>query len=353
MRIDEQSRQWQAVAQRDRAADGRFVYAVSTTGVYCRPSCPSRRPRPANVAFFADPAAAERAGYRACRRCRPQEKAADPKPVMVQQACDLIVRALDDGDAAPSLAALGTALHLSPFHLQRLFKRTLGISPRDYAAAQRLARVKARLKDGEDVTAALYGAGYGSSSRLYEQADAKFGMTPATYRKHGAGAEIGYTIGPSPLGRLLVAATARGVCAVMLGNDDAGLIAELEGDFSAATLRREDKRLGPWVTTILDHLAGSEPMLDLPLDVRASAFQWQVWRELVRIPAGETASYRTIAERIGKPRAARAVGNACARNPVSLVIPCHRALRGDGTLGGYRWGLERKAKLLAREKSTT
>ncbi|HXP30263.1 MAG TPA: bifunctional DNA-binding transcriptional regulator/O6-methylguanine-DNA methyltransferase Ada [Stellaceae bacterium] len=344
---------WQSVARRDRTADGRFVYAVGTTGVYCRPSCPSRRPKQANVAFFDNAAAAERAGYRPCKRCRPQQNSTDPASATVRRACAVIDRALEDGEPAPSLAVLGRAAGSSPFHLQRLFKRTLGISPREYADAQRLARVKARLKEGNGVADALYAAGYGSSSRLYERADAQLGMTPATYRKAGAGAEIRYAISASPLGRLLVAATERGLCAVMLGEDDQRLAAALAKEFSAASIRREDKELGGSVKAIVAHLEGRLPALDLPLDLRASAFQWRVWRELMRIPYGTTATYHTIAERIGKPNAARAVGHACARNPVALAIPCHRVLRADGSLGGYRWGVARKAKLLAQEKAAT
>ena len=351
MNTSDQQRLWQAVIERDRAADGRFVYAVSTTGIYCRPSCPSRRPKESHVAFFDNAGAAERAGYRPCQRCHPREGAADPAVATVRRACRAIDEALDDGDAAPALAALGAAVGTSPYHLQRLFTRVLGISPRHYAETRRLERVKAQLKEGNGVADALYAAGYGSASRLYERADAQLGMTPATYRRHGAGAEIRYTIAPSPLGRLLVAATARGVCAVMLGEDDARLAAALATEYAAATIHREDEGLGRWVKALLRHLEGRAPALALPLDLRASAFQWQVWRELMRIPYGETATYRVIAERIGKPQAARAVGHACASNPVALAIPCHRVLRGDGTLGGYRWGLKRKAQLLAQEKA--
>jgi AraC family transcriptional regulator, regulatory protein of adaptative response / methylated-DNA-[protein]-cysteine methyltransferase len=345
---------WQAVATRSRAADGAFVYAVTTTGVYCRPSCGSRRPLRENVQFFPLPEAAERAGYRACLRCRPHEQAAsDPMREQVRRACGLIDRALDEGEgSAPSLAALGEALGISGHQLQRVFKRQLGISPREYADARRLGRVKARLREGDDIAGALYEAGYGSSSRLYERSDAQLGMTPATYRKHGKGAAIDFAIADSPLGRLLVGATERGICAVSLGGSDKALEDWLRQEYSAATIKRDEARLGAWVAAIVAHLEGKEPDLDLPLDLQATGFQWRVWRELQKIPYGTTASYSTIARRIGQPAAVRAVANACAGNPAALVIPCHRVTRSDGAAGGYRWGAERKAKLLATEKST-
>jgi len=350
--IQEQERYWQAVAERASEADGRFVYAVSTTGIYCRPSCPSRRPLRRNVEFFPLPEAAERAGYRACQRCRPKEATADdPARERVRRACRLIDAALEEGEnGVPSLASLGTALAMSPFHLQRLFKRHLGISPREYADARRLSRVKARLADGEDVTGALYAAGYGSSSRLYERAGAQLGMTPATYRKGGAGAVISYASARTQLGRLLVAATEKGICAVMLGEKEEALAADLKSQYAAAEIRHEQKRLGPWLEALVAHLKGKLPDLHLPLDLRATSFQWRVWRELQRIPYGTTATYRAIAQRIGQPSSVRAVARACASNRAALVIPCHRVLREDGDLAGYRWGIARKAKLIEREK---
>ena len=346
---------WSAVASRARSADGAFVYAVTTTGVYCRPSCPSRRPRRENVQFFPLPEAAERAGYRPCRRCRPQEqKASDPAAQRVRRACRLIDEALTDGDTgAPSLSRLGEAVGTSAHQLQRLFKRTLGISPREFAAARRLARVKDRLRQGDGVAGALYEAGYGSSSRLYERSNAQLGMTPATYRKRGEGMAIGFTTAPCALGRVLVAATERGIAAVSLGDSDAKLEAALGREYAAATIRREDASLGPSLKAILAHLDGTGPDLDLPLDLQATAFQWRVWRELQKIPYGETASYGEIARRIGRPRAVRAVANACAGNRAALIVPCHRVVREDGALGGYRWGAERKAKLLAAEKRSS
>jgi AraC family transcriptional regulator of adaptative response/methylated-DNA-[protein]-cysteine methyltransferase len=345
---------WQAVESRSRAADGGFVYAVTTTGVYCRPSCPSRRPLRSNVEFYPLPAAAEHAGYRPCRRCRPQEQApSDPALERVRQACGVIDEALAEGEGgAPSLAALGEAVGMSPHHLQRLFKRHLGISPHDYADARRLARVKERLRAGDGVAGALYDAGYGSSSRLYERAPGQLGMTPATYARRGKGARIGYTIADCPLGRLLVAATERGICAVSLGSDDAVLERALAAEYAAAEISRDEARLGPWVSALLAHLAGRQQDLALPLDLQATGFQWQVWRELQRIPYGTTASYAVIAERIGRPAAVRAVARACATNRAALVIPCHRVIRSDGEAGGYRWGPERKAELLAGERAT-
>lgn len=341
---------WQAVLSRDTRFDGAFVYAVRSTGIFCRPSCPSRRPRRENVDFFAVPEAAARAGYRACRRCRPTEaEAPDPGLAMVRRLCRFMDGREVDDAGPPTLAELGAHVGRSPYHLQRTFKRVMGITPRQYADARRLGRLKSELRRGEPVAGALYGAGYGSSSRLYERAPGQLGMTPATYAKGGAGARIGFAIVESALGRLLVGATARGVAAVCLGEDDRVLEAELRAEYPAAEIARDERGVGRWAEAIVRHLAGAEPRLELPLDVRATAFQWRVWEELRRIPAGETRSYREIAARLGKPKAQRAVGRACATNPVSLVVPCHRAVREDGGLGGYRWGLERKRALLARE----
>lgn len=343
---------WNAVAGRSRAADGAFVYAVSTTGIYCRPSCPSKRPRRENVQFFPLPEAAEQAGYRACRRCHPEQlPATDPAAERVRRACRMIDVALAEGEGgAPSLAALGAAVGVSAHQLQRSFKRQLGISPRDFADARRLARVKAGLRQGEGVAGALYDAGYGSSSRLYERSDAQLGMTPATYRNRGKGMDVAFTIAACPLGRLLVGATARGVCAVSLGSSDQSLEADLRKEYAAASIRRDETALGGWVAAIIAHLEGKTPDLALPLDLQATAFQRRVWRELQKIPYGSTASYGAIARRIGKPAAVRAVANACAGNRAALVIPCHRVVREDGALGGYRWGVERKEKLLAAER---
>jgi AraC family transcriptional regulator of adaptative response/methylated-DNA-[protein]-cysteine methyltransferase len=337
---------WRAVLARDPDADGLFVYAVRSTGVFCRPVCSSRRPRRRNVDFFAVAEAAARAGFRACKRCRP-EAAEPPDPILaaVHGACCAIA---DADESIPTLAELGEVVGISPHHLQRTFKRVMGISPRQYGEALRLERLKDALKDGKPVAMALYGAGYGSSIRLYEKAPAHLGMTPATYAKGGKGAAIAFAIVDSALGRLLVAATTRGVCMVSLGDDDQALEDELRGDYPAAEIRREDGALGSSVDSVLAHLYGATP--NLPLDIRATAFQWQVWQRLCAIPAGETRTYAQIAAEIGKPKAARAVGRACATNPVSLVVPCHRAVGASDKLTGYRWGVERKKELLARER---
>ena len=338
---------WQAVRTRDAHFDGRFVYAVRSTGIFCRPSCPSRKPRRDRALFFADALAARQAGFRPCRRCHPEAaKAPDPAAELARRVIALLVARTD---GSPTLAELGAELGLSPHHLQRSFKQATGLSPRQYAEALRHGRLKAEFRNGEPVASALYGAGYGSSSRLYEKADSQLGMTPASYAKGGRGARITYAIAGSPLGRLLVAATARGVCAVMLGNRDTDLEAELRGDFPAADIRRDDGALANHVAHILEHLDGATPVPDLPLDVRATAFQWRVWECLRRIPPGKTMSYGEIAAAIGHPRAARAVGRACATNPVSLVVPCHRAVGSNGDLTGYRWGVKRKRDLLASE----
>lgn len=339
---------WQAVLARDKSFDGAFFYAVRSTRIYCRPSCPSRKPGRAQVAFYDLSALAERAGYRSCLRCRPRDaEAPDPRIEAVRLAC----RHMDANDCAPpTLAALGRVVGLSPSHLQRVFKKTLGISPRQYADAGRLGRVRDLLRAGDDVAGAAYQAGYGSSSRLYEKSDAQLGMTPARFRKGGAGTRLRYSIRECALGLLLVAAAERGVCFVALGDDDAGLEAALARDFPAAERVRDEDGLGDWVEVVLALVRGEELDRDLPIDIRATAFQRRVWMELSAIPKGETSSYKDIARRLGQPKAARAVGGACAGNPLSLIVPCHRAVREDGSLGGYRWGLERKKALLASER---
>jgi AraC family transcriptional regulator of adaptative response/methylated-DNA-[protein]-cysteine methyltransferase len=339
---------WHAVLARDRRYDGAFVYAVRSTGVYCRPTCPSRRPRRSQVAFFALPEAAEQRGYRPCRRCRPREaRAGDAQLAMVRELC----RFMDaHADQPLTLAALAARAGINPLRLQRAFKRLLGITPRQYADSRRLTVLKNRLTGGKDVTTALYEAGYGSSSRLYERAPAHLGMTPATYRHGGEGMRIGYTITVSALGRMLVGATERGVCAVYLGSSDAPLEAALAREYPRADIHRDRNGFRGWVDSMLEHLRGAQPNLDLPTDVQATAFQRRVWEELRRIPYGATRTYRQIARAIGRPKAVRAVARACATNPTSVVVPCHRVVRTDGGLGGYRWGLERKQALLAQEK---
>ncbi len=341
---------WHRVLARDVAADGAFVYAVHSTGIYCRPSCPSRKPAPERVRFFTIPETAERAGFRACKRCRPKDAPApDRRLAAVRRAC----RVIEDRDGPiPTLAELGRATGMSPYHLQRVFTRLVGLSPRKYAEALRVERLKVGLKRGEGVAGALYGAGYGSVSRLDEKAPAHLGMTPASYAKGGRGAEIQFAAADSPPnigGRLLVAATEKGVCMVALGGDDRELEKDLRREFPAAEIRHGDT-LGGHLEAVLDHVADPIFPLDLPLDVRATAFQWRVWECLRDIPKGETRSYKDIAAALGQPGAARAVGRACATNPVAIVIPCHRAVSAGGKLTGYRWGIGRKKKLLARER---
>jgi AraC family transcriptional regulator of adaptative response/methylated-DNA-[protein]-cysteine methyltransferase len=348
--IDEETR-WLAVETRDASFNGIFFYGVRSTGVYCKPSCPSRRPRRAQVVYFDSQGEAEAKKFRACRRCRPQESGArDARLAMVEHACRLIEAATPE-EGWPSLAELGQTLGVSRYHLQREFKKTVGVSPRQYAVAHRVKQFKSRIKKGESVIDAMNEAGYGSSSRLYEHTDAELGMTPASYARGGAGARIKFSIAPCELGRILVAATARGLCAVRLGDTEAELEATLRAEFPEAELSQDSHALGAYVEAILRHLDGQQTSLELPLDVRATAFQRRVWEELRRIPFGSTRSYRQVAESLGQPTAVRAVAGACAANPVALVTPCHRVVREDGSLSGYRWGAERKAKLLAQEQT--
>lgn len=337
---------WQAVQARDARFDGVFWVAVRSTGIYCRPSCPARRPKRAHVVFFSTVEAAEQAGFRPCRRCQPRQ-AATRDVEIVQNACSYIDDHLKD---ALTLATLSAQAGLSPHHFQRVFKRVMGISPRQYVEARRLSQLKESLQNGNDVTRALYSVGYGSSSRLYERSDVHLGMTPATYRRGGRGMRIHYTIVDCPLGRLLVAATDRGICAVSLGDDDTELEASLRREYPAAETHLDmSSTLTPWVRVLLRHLHGQQPHLDLPLDIQATAFQWRVWEELRKIPYGQTRSYSEVAAAIGQPKARRAVARACATNPVAIVIPCHRVIREDGSLSGYGGGIERKRALLEQE----
>ncbi|MCA1629573.1 MAG: bifunctional DNA-binding transcriptional regulator/O6-methylguanine-DNA methyltransferase Ada [Acidobacteria bacterium] len=339
---------WRAVEERDARFDRIFFYGVRSTLVYCKPTCPSRRPRREQVSFFASPDAAEGAGFRACLRCRPRETGArDPRVELVLRACRAI-EAHEDG--APSLEELGAELGVRPHKLQRTFKSVTGITPRQYAAAHRLKLFKSRIREGDGVTSAMYEAGYGSSSRLYERASEKLGMTPATYRRGGKGMNINYTIVASDMGRLLVAATARGVCSVQFGDGDEELAAALAAEYPSAAISRDETGLGELIETLLRHVAGDQTELSLPLDLRATAFRSRVWEELRRIPYGETRSYGDVARAIGQPTAVRAVASACAANPVALVTPCHRVVREGGEPGGYRWGLARKRELLRRER---
>jgi AraC family transcriptional regulator of adaptative response/methylated-DNA-[protein]-cysteine methyltransferase len=337
-------RRWRAVLARDPGADGAFVYAVRSTGVFCRPSCPSRRPGRAQVRFFITAAAAVRAGFRPCRRCRPEGD--DPKAALVRKVCQFL-ESCDEG--TPTLAAIAARVGVSPHHVQRTFKQALGVSPRDYAAQRRLARFKEEVANGGTIGSALYGAGFGSASRLYEQAGRTLGMTPASYAKGGRGAEIAFAIAESPLGLMLVAATDKGIAMVGFGDSGRALEASLRRQFPHARIERDDRRLKARVEAVLGLLDGRAPR-DLALDVRATAFQARVWRLLTAIPPGETRTYGAMARALGRPGAARAVGRACASNPVAVVVPCHRAVGGDGSLTGYRWGLQRKKALLAREQ---
>ena len=337
---------WDAVLRRDGQADGQFWYGVRTTGVYCRPTCPSRRPRREHVAFFASPDEAEAAGLRACLRCTPREVTAQ------QQAVARAQRVLDEPERAPGLAALGKAVGLSPSHLQRVFVRIVGVSPHRYAAARRAERVKAHLRGGAAVTDAMLDAGYGSSRALYESARGDLGMTPARYRSGGAGERIAYALTDTPLGLVLVAATAEGVCSVQFGDGRAALVAALRGEFPHAELHEDPESLAPILNGLGNALAG-HAVEDVPLDARGTAFQQRVWAALRAIPTGETRTYAEVARAIGQPDAARAVAQACARNPVAVLVPCHRVVAAGEALGGYRWGVGRKRALLDAEAPVT
>ncbi len=337
-------RRWQAVLNHDASFDGQFVYAVASTGIFCRPSCPSRRPKDANVRFFDGPAQAKEAGYRPCKRCRPDGERPDVH--LARRAVEL----LESSQERLTLTDLSHSLDVSPSHLQRVFKRVIGVSPHQYASRLRSEKVKSTLRDRDDVTSSLYEAGYGSSSRLYEQAARDLGMTPGAYLRGGEGMSITYAVAGSPLGALLVAWTERGVCAVTLGDGADELAANLRAEYPKAEIQRSSEA-GPWIGQVLDYLHGELRQLDLPLDLQATAFQLRVWSELRKIPFGETRSYGEIAQSIDRPRASRAVANACAANPVALTVPCHRVLPASGATGGYRWGAERKSWLLVLEQS--
>jgi AraC family transcriptional regulator of adaptative response/methylated-DNA-[protein]-cysteine methyltransferase len=338
---------WRAVLARDARLDGIFVTGVLTTGIYCRPSCPARHPRRENVRFFERPEEAERAGFRSCLRCRPKEAARPPALALVSRVCRILEE--NPGERV-TLAAIAREVGLSPHHLQRTFKQAIGISPRQYADALRLGRLKKRLQGKDSVTMAMYEAGYGSSSRLYETSTARLGMTPGTYREGGRGARIRYAVAETTIGRLLIAATERGICSVRIGQSENVMAKELGREFPAATIHRDREGLATWVERLVRHIEGRAPSLDLPIDVKATAFQWRVYEALRAIPYGETRTYREVARSIGAPRAARAVGRACATNPVGIVIPCHRVVREGGALGGYAWGLGIKKQLLESER---
>lgn len=337
---------WTGVTGRVKALDGKFVYAVKTTGVYCRPSCPSRRPRIENVEFFKSTGEAKEAGYRACVRCRPNEtrSAAD---IMVEQIREFIEKNLDQ---TVTLEAIGNAVGASPFHLQRVFKANTGLTPRQYADECRLKAVKKELNAGRQVTDALYQAGYSSSSRLYERSTQQLGMTPRSYAKRGAGELINYAYIHSPMGALLMAGTARGLCFLQFGESEADLISALKCEFEAATIVQNAEPLSSWIGALHEYLEGNKKGLDVPVDMSGTTFQQAVWRYLRQIPAGQTRTYSEVAEAIGQPNAVRAVARACASNKVALAIPCHRVVRRDGNLGGYRWGIQRKELLIRQEQ---
>jgi AraC family transcriptional regulator of adaptative response/methylated-DNA-[protein]-cysteine methyltransferase len=337
---------WTALRARDKAADDTFVYSVKTTGVYCRPSCAARPARPENVAFHDTPAAAERAGFRACKRCKP-----DQPPLAERQAAQIaaLCRMIETTDQVPTLDELAARAGLSAFHTHRMFKAVTGVTPRAYAAAHRARRVRGELASRATVTEAIYGAGYNSSARFYEASNAVLGMTPTAFRAGGRGAEIRFALGQCTLGAILVAATARGVCAILLGDDPEALVHDLERKFPRAQLVGADPAFERLVAQAVGLVEQPGLGSELPLDIRGTAFQQRVWKALRRIPAGKTASYAEIARRVGAPGSARAVARAIASNSLAVAIPCHRVIRTDGDLSGYRWGVERKRALLDRE----
>ncbi|MEE8525896.1 MAG: bifunctional DNA-binding transcriptional regulator/O6-methylguanine-DNA methyltransferase Ada [Thermoanaerobaculia bacterium] len=344
---------WQAVLRRDRGRDGRFYFGVKTTGVFCRPSCAARRPLRKNVGFYRTAEEAERAGLRPCRRCHPLDRSEDSRVDQIRELCDYIRRHSDSGDPL-TLEVLGRQVGLSPSRLRRVFREIVGVTPRQYVEACRFEALKRGLRDGDSVTDAIYDAGFGTSSRVYEQADTRLGMTPGEYRAGGRDLAISYAFADTPVGKMLVAATDRGLCCVRFGDSAGELLEELHYEYPAATIEEMSAggadQFGLWVDALKRHLEGAEPHLDLPLDVRASAFQLRVWKYLQSISYGETRSYSQVARAIGKPKAVRAVAGACAANRTAIAIPCHRVIRADGELGGYRWGRERKQRLLERER---
>ena len=340
---------WAAVVARSREADGQFWYSVKTTGVYCRPSCGARLPRPENVRFHASREAAEAAGFRPCRRCRPETGPRPAAPAAIVRACRLIEQALADGEAAPPLADLARSVSMSRFHFHRLFRQHTGLTPRQYGEAQRERRLRDRLAGSDSVTGAIYDAGYGSNGRFYERSREVLGMTPTSWRRGGADERIRFAVGQCSLGAILVARSERGVCAISLGDDPDALARDLQDRFPRAELIGGDRDFETLVARVVAAVEAPGTALDLPLDVRGTAFQQRVWRALRDIPAGSTVTYSDIARRIGAPGAVRAVAQACGSNALALAIPCHRVVRKDGSLSGYRWGVERKRELLRKE----
>ncbi|HKX27888.1 MAG TPA: bifunctional DNA-binding transcriptional regulator/O6-methylguanine-DNA methyltransferase Ada [Blastocatellia bacterium] len=342
----EQDPRWAAVVARDPEADETFYYSVKTTGVYCRPSCAARQARPENVRFHTTREEAERAGFRPCQRCKPDQPAAGRQhAAKVTAAC----RFIEEAENVPSLKELAQHAGISPYHFHRLFKTVTGLTPRAYAAAHRAKRVRNELDRGGSVTAAIFDAGYNSNSRFYEKSNEVLGMTPSNYRAGGANQEIRFAVGECSLGSILVAQSERGICAILLGDDPEELTRELQDRFPRADLIGGDGEFEQLVARVVGFVESPSLGLDLPLDVRGTAFQQRVWQALREIPAGSTASYTEIAERIGAPKAVRAVAQACAANQLAVAIPCHRVVRNDGGLSGYRWGVDRKRSLLERE----
>jgi AraC family transcriptional regulator, regulatory protein of adaptative response / methylated-DNA-[protein]-cysteine methyltransferase len=338
---------WKAVVARDASKDGTFVFGVRSTGIYCKPSCPSRHPRIEQAVFFRRPDEAELAGFRACKRCHPREQGNSPRNELVERVCQYIE---DNLVKKLTLTSLSREAELSPFHFQRTFKRIIGISPRQFIEARRLERVKQSLRRGETVTEALYAAGFTSRGRLYEKSSSQLGVNPGTFRRGGEGLSIHYTIVDSPIGRLLLGATGNGICAVCIGASNEAVESALKEDYYAATLYRNDRQMRNWAEEFSKYFEGREFPRNLSIDVQATAFQWKVWQQIRSIPYGKTSTYSEIAETIGKPRAIRAVANACARNHIALLIPCHRVVGKNGDLRGYKWGLNRKKTLLSHEK---
>jgi AraC family transcriptional regulator of adaptative response/methylated-DNA-[protein]-cysteine methyltransferase len=338
---------WEAVARRERGADGHFYYSVRTTGVYCRPSCAARLPLRKNVAFHATREAAERAGFRPCKRCKPDQGGIEALHAAGIAAAG---RLIESSEQPPSLDALAAAAGMSRYHFHRVFKAATGLTPRAYAAAHRARRVREHLRQGETVTQALYGAGFGSSGRFYAKAGDSLGMAPSRFRAGGAGETIRFAVGECSLGAILVAATARGLCAVSLGDDPQALVEEVQQRFPKARLVGGDRKFEHWVARVVGFVESPRIELDLPLDIRGTAFQQRVWQALREVPPGHTVSYAQVARRIGAPAAVRAVAQACGANAIAVAIPCHRVIRHDGNLSGYRWGVERKRALLDKER---
>jgi AraC family transcriptional regulator, regulatory protein of adaptative response / methylated-DNA-[protein]-cysteine methyltransferase len=337
---------WNAVQQRSPGADGEFFYAVRTTGVYCRPSCAARMPRRENVRFFSEAAAAEQAGFRACKRCHPNSTAPSQRQAeLIAAAC----RCIEQAEQIPNLAELAQGASLSRFHFHRLFKRVTGLTPKAYAAGLRAQRVRDKLPESGSVTAAMYDAGFNSNARFYAQSDAALGMVPSAYRSGGNGEQIRFAIAQCSLGSILVAATDRGVCAITLGDEPEALLQDLQDRFPRAQLRGGDSNFERTVATVIGFVEAPSAGLDLPLDLRGTSFQMRVWQALRTVPAGTTVTYAEIARRLGIPKSSRAVGAAIAANPVAVAVPCHRVIRSDGALSGYHWGVARKRALLERE----